>query len=284
MNQAPDFQDKYCFRCGGRLDVSNPSLHPVPGLPGRRQWSVETVCSKCGEKGGTSWAPLEKVDPSSPSHAAMQRTIELNMGVDENWNSLDFLGSDGRLDFAGMVRAYPLSVFGLKGHPLGLRFSSPGLGSSANWPNFERIYNASFRYIVGNYPNPEKTLFVRLNKPVPELDSIAEVARTAESFRDGTFHRDWNEEQIQQVSRQRTTVQIGGRTVDVDLATWEQPQRVTLASLGLAGCPATAASLNLTHPELLIALVTLVALREDTEAVKEHQQDLDENLRIRRQR
>ncbi len=214
----------------------------------------------------------------------MQRALERNMGVDENWDSLKFLGPDGRLDFAGMVRAYPLSVFGLKGRPLGLRFSGPGLGSSAHRPNFERIYDASFRYFVGNNSDQEKALCVRLNKRVPELDSIGEVARGAESFRDGTFHRYWNEEQIHQASRHQTTVQIGGQPVDVDLATWEQPQRVALASLEIARCPATAASLNLTHPELLLVLGTLVALREDTEAVKEHQQDLDENLRIRRQR
>ena len=69
----------------------------------------------------------------------------------------------------------------------------------------------------------------------------------------------------------------------MELASWKQPQRVALARLEPAGCPATAASLNLTHPELLLALGTLVALREDTGALGEHQQDLDENLRVRRQ-
>lgn len=284
MDDVPGFLDKYCFRCGGRLDVSEPSLGPVPGMPGGRQWSLVTVCSKCGDKGGTSWATLRKVDPSSrPSQSDMQRAMERNMRVDAEWDSMAFLGPDGRWDFAGMVRTFPLSVFGLKGRPLGLRFSSTGWGSGASWPSYERKYNASFRYIVGNNLDPEKALCVRLNKYVPELDSIQEVALRGDSFRDGTFHRDWNEEQIRQASRQQTTVQFGGQPVDVDLASWEHPQRVTLAQLELGGYPATAACLNLTHPELLLALGKLVALREDTEALTEHQQDLDDNLRVRRQ-
>ena len=281
MNQAPDSLDKYCFRCGGELEVSNPSLGPVPGLPGRYHWSVETVCSKCGDKGGTSWN-IRKVSQSS-----LQRAMERNMGVGKRRGSLKFLDPfltpDGRWDFVGVVRVYPLSVFGLKGHPLGLKFSNPVWGSVGGQPDFERKYHASFRYFVGNNLDPEKALCVRLNHIISELDSIEEVALRRESLQDGTFHRDWNEEQIQQVSRQHTTVQIGGQPVDVDLASWEQPQRVILAHLDLAGLPATAAALNLTEAELFLVLGTLVALKEDPEALVEHQQDLDENFRDRRQ-
>ena len=71
--------------------------------------------------------------------------------------------------------------------------------------------------------------------------------------------------------------------MDVDLASWEQPQRVILAHLELAGMPATAAAMNMTDAELFLVLGTLVALKEDSEALIEHQQDLDENSKDRRQ-
>ena len=186
MNQAPGFLEKYCFRCGGLLDVSQPTLHPVPGLPGSDQWSVEAVCSKCGDKGGSSWnaQTFKRMDPSSssPSQSSLQRALERNMGVPQRSNSLKFLdkflGPDGREDFVGMVRAYPISVFGLKGRPVGLRFTGPVWGSGGGRPDFERKYHASFRYSVGNNVDPEKALFMRLNRTVSEMARRAHRPRS----------------------------------------------------------------------------------------------------------
>lgn len=278
MNQPPQPPEKYCRICGGEMRVLNVSRVPVSGLPGHMQWSADMVCSKCGLKDGVSWNALRPASELSPSDPLRHRL--------QQHERPKYLGTDGRIDLAVLVHDYSFPVFGLKGQPLGLRLRSPGWGSSIGRGMLEPVYSIELGYVAGNPREPEKALSLSQNRPLPELDSVEHVVENYCSqqlrndyLRDGNFHRDWNEEQISKASRQHTTVHVGGQPVEVELASWEQPQQVVLAQLELGGHPATAAALNLSPPELLEALGTLVALQEDKEALDQHQQDFDENWR-----
>ncbi|MCH7746176.1 MAG: hypothetical protein IIC84_08900 [Chloroflexi bacterium] len=189
----------------------------------------------------------------------------------------------GRLNLALLVAAVPFSVYGLKGQPLGLRLASPGWGSrNAN------ISHVNLGYVSGHRLRPQKVVDITQGseRPMDELRTIEgllhnygpEEQRKMYSYR-GDFHRDWNTERLSRSPHQQASIEVNGQAVEVDLVSWEEPQRVALARLTLGEGHLQAASLNLSHEQLLDTLGTLVILQEDGDTLAQHQQDYDEARR-----
>ena len=92
----------------------------------------------------------------------------------------------------------------------------------------------------------------------------------------GDFHRDWNTERLSRSPHQQASIEVNGQAVEVELVSWEEPQRVALARLTLGENHLQAASLNLSQEQLLDTLGTLVILQEDGDTLAQHQQDYAE--------
>ena len=247
------------------------------------------VCSVCGLKDGVSWTHLRSATHVSTSDAPQpglkQRRPRLPPFPKAHPRP-DYLDADGRCVLARLVAPASFPVYGLKGRPLGLRLRSPGSRGSGI-PS--RIYSVELGYVRGNAREPDGALHVsRLapDHPRPELDRVRHLVinycpqeQRQEYFREGTFHRDWNEDVIVQAALRQMTVHVGGRPVEVELSEWEQPQRVILADLSLGEESLTADSLNLSLWDLMVALGTLVVLQHDAETMEAHQKDIDETRR-----
>ena len=196
-----------------------------------------------------------------------------------------FVDTDGRLKLAELVEAAPFPVFGLKGEPLGLRLRSPGWGSHST----HGIDEVTFGYVRGAVFEPNAAMELvqglRLKDPGDEhsLLSVVEsllrnyapqVQRTS-WFERGNFHARWNQQRIAEASHDQAEIHVGGETVMVKLAYWEE-EAVIIAQCQPGVHPLLAGSLNLSRHELTQALETLVVLQDDQEALAEHQAGHDE--------
>ena len=86
-------------------------------------------------------------------------------------------------------------------------------------------------------------------------------------------HRDWNLDYLRRAPRRHMTLQVHGRRTTVEIASWQEPQRVALAHLDLDGSPALAASLGMSHIQLIALLKGLAPLARGEEALAEHERD-----------
>ena len=118
---------------------------------------------------------------------------------------------------------------------------------------------------------------------IDELGAIESLVRNyaPEERREGYFyrgdiHQGRNLERVSLASRERTTILVGGMAAEIELASWLEPQRVTLGRLTLGKHLLLSASLGLSRPELLQTLATVVVLQQDEEALAQHQRGYDE--------
>ena len=259
---------------------------------GNLQWEADTVCPRCGTESGAAWTVM--TSGHSPTRNPLKRLLlrlslrrrgmrKVAERVAEMRRRAPHFSAGGRLDLAQLLTAVPFPVYGLKGQPLGLRLVSPGWGSkNAN------IDHVNLGYVRGHRLRPGKAMNITQGseRPMDELRTIRsllynfgpEEQRKMYSYR-GDFHRDWNTERLTQTPRQQATIEVNGQAVEVELVSWEEPQRVALARLTLGENHLQAASLNLSHEQLLDTLGTLVALQEDGDTLAQHQQDYDEARR-----
>jgi len=201
-----------------------------------------------------------------------RRTVPRRQGL--------FVDTDGRVSLAKLLDAAPFPVFGLKGKPLGLRLRSPGGGSSGT-PEIREI---NFGYVRGAVFEPNAAIQLvqglRLKDPGEEhsplrvIESLLrnyapQVQRTSWIER-GDFHARWNLQRIAEASYDQAEIDVGGETVLVKLAYWEE-EAVIIAQWQLRGHPLLAVSLNLSRHELAQTLGTLVVLQDDQTALAEHQ-------------
>ena len=91
--------------------------------------------------------------------------------------------------------------------------------------------------------------------------------------RDRDFYRDWNLERIQSSPKHEATVRVNGIVATVELASWYEPQRVTLAHTRIGDHPMRVTSVNLSEKELLQCLATLIVLQDDQSTLTQHIQD-----------
>ncbi len=298
--------DVHCRACGVQLRIDNVRRTRVRGLFGPRQWQADMVCPQCGTRSGVGWAHFKAVHP--PRNPILRVLFQLRHRRRNPRSMADlrrsptasrqrpFIGTDGQLSLAKLVAAVPFPVYGLKGRPLGLRLRSPGWGSHGT-PTIKDIH---FGYVAGHPSQPDKAVHIdqglnveddtaapdavgNLRRAMEDLSAVENIVRNYASkerreayFYQGDFHRDWNQERLQKTPRQQAIVHVGGMDVDVQITSWDEPQRVILARLTVGGHRLLAASLNLSWEELQEAFTTLVVLQEDQETLAGHQQDVDE--------
>ena len=75
------------------------------------------------------------------------------------------------------------------------------------------------------------------------------------------------------IQRHKAAVSVNGTDAMAELASWHEPQKVTLAHMNLGDHPMRVTSLNLSEEELLQCLRTLIVLQEDRTALTQHIQD-----------
>ena len=174
-------------------------------------------------------------------------------------------------------------VYGLKGNPLGLRLSD--LDLSMNSPG-----QVNLRYTAGGSDGPQRALdlyqdtvstqYSPQDRLLTELQAIISLVlicastEQKESYESrGNVHRRWNLDYVSRATRRNATIQIDGKPTEVSLAHWEGSEETALARLALGGLPVMAVSLGITRVRLLGLLKGLVALRQDSDALAEHDRD-----------
>ena len=177
----------------------------------------------------------------------------------------------------------PFVVYGLKGNPLGLRLSD------LDW-NTRGPGRAILRYTSGEPDYPQRALDLIQNadlsrepkeeRLMAELRAIISLVlgcastEQRESYkRRRNVHRYWNLDFVSHAHRRNVTIQIDGKTTEVELAHWQEPHQIAIAHLTLDGLPAMAVSVGVSQVQLLGLLKSLVALRQDAEALAEHDRD-----------
>ena len=272
--------ETHCFSCGGELATTKAEKKRLGNIfSGRWQWHIATVCSNCGREEGSAIARYTYPRPS-----LMKRSLipfqELIRNISPRYRPLrrgmsEYRGPDGNMDLAKLLAAIPFKAYGMKGHPLGLRLTSPGYGRTG-----ELIDRLHFQYVTGGLHSgkhaPGERIIdteqgprgERYRDPEADLSSIRELVD-----RDRDFYRDWNLKRIECSPKREATVSVDGTDATVELASWHEPQQVTLAHMNIGDHPMRVTSLNLSEEELLQCLRTLTVLQEDRSAFTQHIQD-----------
>ncbi len=287
--------ERFCRRCGAEMEVLDVRRTRVPGrgwLPRIRrqwQWGAELACRRCGLRHGFGWASVVAYHPSrNPLLRLLRRVADLArspMGKRFPRRPHDlYLRLDRTLDLVRLLGDAPFAVLGLKGHPLDLRLRSPG------WSGQDGdIQQVTFGYVAGHPRTPVRALRLEQGRADSQQRTRAAaseairhlVANNApreagEPFRHlEELNRDWNWERVEQAARRRVHLTIEGEVVEADIASWEEPRRVSLASVMLGDRFLVAASLGMSVAELVQALESLVTLERDSETLEQHQSDFE---------
>ena len=177
----------------------------------------------------------------------------------------------------------PFAVYGLKGSPLGLRLSDldwntrgPGraiLRYTSREPDYpQRALDLTQDADLSREPREER-LLAELKAIISLVLGCASVEQRESYKRRRNVHRFWNLDYVSRAPRRNVSIQIDGKPTEVELAHWQEPQLIALARLALDGRPALVVSLGISHVQLLGLLKSLVALRQDADALAEHDRD-----------
>ena len=189
----------------------------------------------------------------------------------------------GAGDLPRLLAEAPFTVYGLKGNPLGLGLSDFQLSNRGRG-------QAILRYTAGepDHPQPaldlaqgaipardsaEERLLTELKAVVGLVLGCAPVEQRRFYLDRRNVHRDWNLDYLSRASRRDVTIQIDGGALQVEVAHWQEPQQIALARLALDGRSLLAVSLGITRIQLLGLLKALVSLRQDADALAEHERD-----------
>ncbi len=283
----------HCYSCGGELITKKVQKKRVAGIFSPRwQWEIDAVCSSCGSDSGAAVASLMPYHPQSlimrglrsfrglirsisPVNRSHKRPVGLSGIEDIRCRVSEYRGPDGNMDLAKLLAAIPFEAYGMTDHPLGLRLTSPGYGKTG-----EVIDRLNFQYVTGGLHSGTRTPGERIidieQGPMgeryrdPEAD-LSSIRGLVDSDRD--FYRDWNLKRIECSPKREATVRVNGTDAMVELASWHEPQQVTLAHMNIGDHPMRVTSLNLSEEELLQCLRTLTVLQEDRTALTQHIQD-----------
>ena len=272
--------EAHCYSCGGELTIKKAEKKLLRRFFSRRwQWHIDTVCSGCGMEAGSAITRY-----TYPTPSRMKRSLspiqDLIRNISPRDRSLrnhtsEHRGPDGNLDLAKLLAAIPFKAYGMKGHPLGLRLTSPGHGRTG-----EAIDRLHFQYVTGglqsgNRGPGERIIDIeqgpkshRYGDPEADLFSIRGLVDS-----DGDFYRDWNQKRLECSPKHAATVIVNRTDTIVELTSWHEPQQVTLAHMNVGDHPMRVTSLNLPEEELLQCLRTLIVLQEDQSALTQHIQD-----------
>ena len=268
--------ETHCHVCGGELATTKAEKKRLGSIFSRRwQWHIATVCLSCGMEAGSAIALY-----TYPSPSLIKRVLNSFGGITRSASRVapsprrrmsKYDGPDGQMDLAELLAAIPFAAYGMKDRPLGLRLTSPGHGRRG-----EVIDRLHFGYITGglrsgNPASGERVIDIeqgpgaeRYSDPEADLFSIRSVVAS---------DRDFHLKRLESSPKHKATVRINGTDASVELASWDQPQRVTLAHVNMQGHAMRVTSLNLSEEELLQCLQTLTALQDDESALTQHIQD-----------
>jgi hypothetical protein len=180
----------------------------------------------------------------------------------------------------------PFPIYGLNRRPLGLRLQ----GLAWDTGRGAVVDRVDFDYAADSQDGPRWAMRIEQGTGIDggsdershteELSAVAGFvsrytpAGTRQAYLDGgNVYRDWNLERIGRAPRRRLTVDIGDTPARAELAYWWRPQQVVLARLVLGGNALLAVSVGLSHVQALSVPKTMVALREDADALAEHTED-----------
>ena len=198
-----------------------------------------------------------------------------------------FEGLDGCIDVVRLVNRARFPVYGLVGNPLGMRLHGVSWGGSRNG---RAVHHVTLRYAADAASGPERAIVLSqgpgamrettVERLSSELDAIMSLvpshsteALRREYRRSGNIHRDWNLARIRDTERRRLVVGIDGASMDVDLAYWWKPEQVALAHVTSEGRSIMAASVGMSHVELLGALKTMVVLQAHPDTLAAHRRE-----------
>ena len=269
-----------------------------------------TRCYRCGELLGMSRSVMRAYQPSPVNAVRLGvdwlSTLResLAVGLSGGWESycqrcgkrsawneeLPFSGPRadpddalGAGDLPRLLAEAPFSVYGLKGNPLGLRLSDFELSNRSRG-------QALLRYTAGEPDHPQTALDLaqgalpardsaeeRLNAELKAVVGLVLGCAPVEQRRfymdRRNVHRDWNLDYLNRASSRGVTIQVDGAPANVEIAHWQEPQQIALARLTLDGRQLLAVSIGISHIQLLRLLKGLVSLRQDADALAEHERD-----------
>ena len=298
--QAIPPSERYCPRCGHRMDVLEVHRHRV--IWPWWEWQARVRCPRCSLRNHLYWGPLTELPGSrnalegilrlvahlgglllrDAAHlSGLRRSPQMVMASTRYLRPLS--GSSEAM--ARLLAAVSFPVVGLRGHPLGLRLRRPRWGR----PGGRRI---SLHYVAGDPRAPTRLFHLHQGRPPegeqPPSEALVDAEAIHELIRTDSpklaerplahleeVIRDWSWERVRQAPRRQVMVAIEGSPVRVELASWEEPHRVNVARTVLGGRQVLAASLGMSAEELLRALESLTTLQRDPESVAEHERDLE---------
>ena len=269
-----------------------------------------TRCYRCGELLGMSRSVMYAFRPSPVNvvPAMVNQLVELRRELASRWSDggqsycqrcrkksnwkddLPFseprpAGKDalGLAILPGLLTDAPFMVYGLKGNPLGLCLRdldwsgrSPGraiLRYTSVEPDYPQRALDLYQGTDASQQSADERLLTELRSIISLVLSGASTEERESYERRRNVHRYWNLDYVSRAPRRNVPIQIDGKHAEVELAHWQEPQLVALARLALDGRPAMAVSLGISHVQLLGLLKNLVALRQDADAVAQHEQD-----------
>lgn len=304
-------EDHYCPQCGEQMPIV-PMPRRLLGRFSRSRQQINVVCPRCGARtgfGGKTAVMMLGRHPTWRDPVAwlrfrwrMSRTMARAARLSPETRGRRYMRPDMRLDLAALVADMPFPVYGLIGHPSGLRVQSPGHGSGGGFKGSRPTRSIHFGYVFGDRRSPSKAMYVEQDNGLdqdetrvdmaegsairsllgnygPKTDmSGADPRRFIEEMqrRREIENRDWNWERIRNAPRRMVTLEIGGSPVDAEIASFETPLPVNIARLPLQGSVLIASSLGLSPKEFSEALSTLTELRENSDALAEIVRDFEE--------
>ncbi len=301
--------ETHCRFCGSELRVRQIGKRRVGGPFSQMQWQADMVCPRCGRETGGGWSTLtskhepqtllgravSRLTPQGRRRAAMVRSAA-KMRRDS------YVDDKGHVEIARLLDMVPFPVYGLKARPLGLRLRSPGSGGSSEGNAPFVINRVHLGYVAGDPAEPDRALELDQGPGVarhphvegPSMEELRAVQGVVDNygpreltrgyFQRGDVNKDWNLERLSEAPRQVNTLQVAGRSVEAELRCWDEPLQVVLAHFQIDSQPFLAVTLGMTPAGLRDALSAMVPLKQDGDALAEHQGDYDQNSLLLRRR
>ena len=271
-----------CHRCGNLLGFGSTMLYRMdPGEaaqnPTDHRGVLEQLRQQLGQRFGGSEDFCRRCSAQSVGVSGFAASGSPRRSYED---------AEGRIDFPRLLAAADSVIYGLKDRPLGLvlqnlswnargirqtvglvRTGYVGEGPSVTQRAIEVIQGITLR----ENSNADRLLTeLRAIVGIVMRHGSEEIRR--DYLRKGNIHGDWNTLRLSLTERRHLTIEVDREPVEVEFAQWWTPEPVALAHLMPGGHPVMAASVGITHLQLLAALKTLVPLQRNPQTLAEHQQ------------
>ena len=286
MNERPVAKvNTRCHRCGGELGFGKvPLTRMDPALeklvltdPAKAMKSLEVVLARLPDSFDIFCQTCREPSPGFfPTARSPSRQESGDRGSAAPVRSLFWPGEDDGSEIAvgidGLIDSVTFLVYGLKGRPGGLEYGYSGLVKRGREGQVRLRYTGvgedgvqrgvelrQGRGVLGDDPDDRLT---------EELGIIAELVWDVgrerlrrEYLRSGNIHRDWNLARLGLAERKVVTLRVNGGPLEVEVASWLEPEPVVVARLAPDGHPIVAAAVGMTRVGLLGALRGLAVLQ-----------------------